>query len=337
MSRLATERGDVLRTRVLTRLQELEALEPAWWALWRRIGTASPFQSPAWLIPWTAVFRPAEVRAVAVFDGDDLIGLAPLWREDGPYGRRLLPLGIGISDDLDILVHPARPDAGPAILDALDAMADWAVLSLEDCLPDAAALRLRAPPGWTDGRADQAVRPTLAIAGRGLEAVPARKRRSIRRCLRLAEARGPVRRTLVDDAGRFLDTLFALHGARWQERGEDGVLADERVRAFHRAALPGLLAAGLARLHEVTFGATPAAVIYELRHGGVAAPYLGGFDPAFSAESAGSLAMDHLIETAVGDGCALVDFLRGAEPYKYAWGAVDRTTVRRTLGRAGPP
>ena len=30
----------------------LEALAPAWQDLWRRAPAATPFHSPAWLIPW---------------------------------------------------------------------------------------------------------------------------------------------------------------------------------------------------------------------------------------------------------------------------------------------
>ena len=44
------------------------------------------------------------------------------------------------------------------------------------------------------------------------------------------------------------------------------------------------------------------------------------------------------IQQAIGDGCRRFDFLRGDEPYKYEWGAVDepiqRILVRRDVGEA---
>ncbi|WP_438035696.1 GNAT family N-acetyltransferase [Sorangium sp. So ce204] len=41
------------------------------------------------------------------------------------------------------------------------------------------------------------------------------------------------------------------------------------------------------------------------------------------------------IEHAAREGARTVDFLRGREPYKYDWGAVDRWTFRRRLRRRG--
>jgi CelD/BcsL family acetyltransferase involved in cellulose biosynthesis len=51
--------------------------------------------------------------------------------------------------------------------------------------------------------------------------------------------------------------------------------------------------------------------------------YIGGFDPQFSSLSPGSLLIGHAIEQAEAEGAAHFDFLRGAEAYKYRWGAVD--------------
>lgn len=321
--------------RLLTDLADLASLEPAWWALFRADPSATPFRSPAWLLSWIEAFAPADLRVAASFVNDRLVGLAPFWLEDGPYGRRLLPLGIGVSDDLDILLHPDHPAAGASLLGALTAASDWDVLSLEDCLPGATALSVPAPPGCDERTEPQAVRPTLVLGAAGFDAVPARKRRSLRRSERLA---GPgLQASLAADPNAFLDELIELHGARWQAKGEAGVLADPAAACFHRLALPRLHVAGLTRLHAVRIDGRPAASIYALHHRGVTAPYIGGLDPTFTDVAAGSLAMGHLIRTAVAEGCHTVDFLRGAEPYKYLWGAEDVQTVRRRLLRRPLP
>ena len=36
--------------------EELERLREEWLALWRRSPTATPFQSPMWLLPWWRAF-----------------------------------------------------------------------------------------------------------------------------------------------------------------------------------------------------------------------------------------------------------------------------------------
>jgi CelD/BcsL family acetyltransferase involved in cellulose biosynthesis len=52
------------------------------------------------------------------------------------------------------------------------------------------------------------------------------------------------------------------------------------------------------------------------------------FDPAFERLSPGKLAFLHAIEAAIAEGCDTFDLLRGDEPYKYDWGARDRSLRR---------
>jgi CelD/BcsL family acetyltransferase involved in cellulose biosynthesis len=59
--------------------------------------------------------------------------------------------------------------------------------------------------------------------------------------------------------------------------------------------------------------------------------YIGGFDPRFAALGPGTLLIAHAIEQARLEGAAAFDFLRGAEPYKYRWGAASRPTFQLLL------
>jgi CelD/BcsL family acetyltransferase involved in cellulose biosynthesis len=131
----------------------------------------------------------------------------------------------------------------------------------------------------------------------------------------------------------FLDALVRLHGERWSERGECGVLHDAAVLAAHREAAPQLLAAGLLRLHALRLEGAIVAVLYCLAD----APqrrerrwydYIGGFDPRFAAFSPGTVLLAHAIEAARAEGAVALDFLRGSERYKYRWGAVDEPMAR---------
>jgi CelD/BcsL family acetyltransferase involved in cellulose biosynthesis len=67
--------------------------------------------------------------------------------------------------------------------------------------------------------------------------------------------------------------------------------------------------------------------------------YLTGFDPAYERCSAGSVVIGRSIARAIAAGRRSYDFLRGAEPYKYAWGATDAVTlcVSFAAERASPP
>jgi CelD/BcsL family acetyltransferase involved in cellulose biosynthesis len=53
-----------------------------------------------------------------------------------------------------------------------------------------------------------------------------------------------------------------------------------------------------------------------------------GFDPAYVDFSPGMLVLEAVIRDALAEGRSRVDFLRGREKYKYAWGAQDQPTFR---------
>ena len=141
-----------LRCEIMEDADALAAVAPAWWALWRRCPAATPFTSPAWALPWWQAFSPGRLRAAAIWDGDALVALAPIYREEGELGRRLLPIGIGISDALDVLVDPLMKDAaGSALVQSVAAhAADWDSWELEELPPGAAALALPVPLGCTE-------------------------------------------------------------------------------------------------------------------------------------------------------------------------------------------
>lgn len=318
--------------------EALEALSAEWDDLFRRAPRATPFQSPAWLLPWWRVFSPGEPRTAAVRRDGRLVGLAPFYREDGALGRRLLPLGISLSDYHDVLLDPAcGPEAGAALVDAMGAEG-FDVWSLEELPPDAAARELPAPPGCAEARAGQSACPVLAFeAGRDLAAaLPRTKRRKLAMARNRSARRGEVAVEWADEATALglLDDLFRLHGLRWESRGEPGVLADEAVRRFHLAALPGLQRSGLLRLFGLRIGGDRAAVYYGFGRGSRAYAYLSGLDPAYAFESPGTLLVAEAMEAALREGAREFHFLRGQEPYKYEWGAADRWNELRTFRKA---
>lgn len=316
----------------------LEALAADWWALWRRAGATTPFQSPAWLVPWWRHFHPGELFTLAVRAEGRLVGLAALYVEASPRGPRLLPLGMSVSDYLDVLVDPAWAEGvGEAFAETIEQAPTWQRLDFEQLRPGAAALALPGPRNCREELARQNACPVLALPGfidDLARSIPPRQARK----LRMARHRAARRQAAITpvgsaDCNAFLDTLCGLHGARWQSRGEAGVLSDENVRRFHEQALPTLAEAGVARLYLLSIADRPVGAYYGFLHDATAYAYLGGFDPAFAFESPGTILIGHAIEDAVREGARTFDFLRGREAYKYAWGAADHWTTRRTFKR----
>jgi CelD/BcsL family acetyltransferase involved in cellulose biosynthesis len=322
---------------VIDNAADLAALEPEWWALWHRCPSATPFQSPCWLIPWWRAFAPGELHVVAMRHERRLAGLAPLYIEDESLGRRILPLGISISDYLDLLFEPGiADDLCRSLLLHLESVT-WEACELTELPPEAVASRLPCPCRCEEEVATCSIAPvlTLPVAARLEQLLSHRKKRALRTARNRAERRGPVEFPRVDlaTAGDAIQLLIRLHGARWESRGEPGVLADPRLARFHTEAIAGLIAAGLGRLHVLTIGGAAAAVYlgFLCRERGYG--YLTGFDPEFSYESPGVLLLAHAIEQAICDGAREFHFLRGGEGYKYEWGAIDRANTCRVFRR----
>jgi len=312
-----------------------------WWDLWRRDPRATPFQSPAWVEAWWAHLGGGGERIDAAASGPDgrLIALLPLhvWNDVGV--RRLVPVAAGQSDYSDALVDPeAGPGAVAALWDAVLATAErWDELLLPDLRPDSPLLG-PVPGGWHAVDEPGETCPVMTLPGAPplLAGLSKSRRRKVVHDRNRALAGGKLAEAIVapDGVDEALDALFALHKARWALVGEPGVLADARVRAFLRDAAHALAAAGLLALSVVRFDGRIVAVLLGFADGQRGYSYINGVDQSVPGQSFGTLAFAAAIEHALAGGAGSFHFLRGEEPYKYAWGAEPLVTVRRRVVRA---
>jgi CelD/BcsL family acetyltransferase involved in cellulose biosynthesis len=334
-----------LRIEELATTAALEELRPDWERLWAAIPGATPFQAPDWLIPWWRHIGEGALLSLALRDGAGaLIGFFPfyVYASPGSGERSLFPLGIATTDYLDALVLPGREEAAmAAAFGHLAARQDaWDVCDWPQLRPGSPLLEAP-PPGWDSSVEPAEPCPALRLPASVTaldERVSGKTLRDLRAHRRRAAALGDLRWETADreTLGPIFEALLRLHAARWATRGEGGVLASPGVQAAHREALPGLLRAGLLRLHALRLDGEIAAVIY-----GLADPpgrddrrvyfYLSGFDPRLERASPGMLLVGHAVESAIAEGMAYADFLRGRETYKYFWGAEDGPNFRRRL------
>jgi CelD/BcsL family acetyltransferase involved in cellulose biosynthesis len=331
-----------LVAQALTETPALERLRPEWEALWRSAPAATPFQSPQWLLPWWRHVGCGTLASVAFRDADDgeLVGLAPLYvyRDPATGRRHLFLLGIATSDDLDLLAR--RGDEARVVQALLAHLQEghdaWDVFEVPQVRSHAPLLRMSAPAGWQLAIGDDDPHPVLAW--NAAPVIPGSVLANLRTCRNRAARKGTLHFETADAATlpAMLEALFTLHAARWSERAQPGVLADAAVVAWHREAAPLLLAAGVLRLHGLRLDGEWIALAYVLAHGDRSRYYIGGFDPRHAALSPGALLIEHAIACAHAEGARAFDFLRGAEPYKYRWGARDCATLRRVIWREGP-
>ena len=339
-SRAGFNRGARFETRAIHTIEQLASLRPEWQSLWAETRGTTPFQAPDWLIPWCRHFA-KEICGIALFCRNRLVGLIP-WvtiAHQEAAARALVFAGVGLSDYLDGTFaagfERASVEAGLRWLHERG----WSVCDLAGLPATSPFLSARPPQSWTMQTAIQDVCPVLQLPRSPEElggVIPARQLEKLR--YYRARARRDCGMKIESANEKNFADLFhlfiELHGRRWAEHGERGVLADPPVKQFDFEAAGAFVRDNILRLYILHLGADRAAALYVFMHQRRAYYYLAGFDPRFKVFSPGMLLIGHAIEQAILEGAVEFDFLRGHEAYKYAWGAVDRRTFSLRLLRA---
>jgi CelD/BcsL family acetyltransferase involved in cellulose biosynthesis len=318
-------------TRSITSLQELNGLVSEWTNLWRRSSSATSFQRPEWLISWVEAFGPSELCVIAARQDSRLVGLAPMFIYPRGSDRVLAPIGAGITDYLDWLVD--AEDGSDSIEEMFRELNhhDWHVMELLD-LPNSSSLLQSGT--FRDSEPCDACPVVRVPAGSAFnQVVPRAQRRNLRTAQNRISREGTwhIETANPDTLSEFLNTLIRLHRARWTQVHEPGVLADAKVQEFHHRVAPRLLDYGVLRFYGLRFEGRLIAVLQTLVEENAVYCYMQGFDPAYVDFSPGMLLLEAVIRDALREGRPVVDFLRGREKYKYAWGAQDQPTFRITV------
>jgi CelD/BcsL family acetyltransferase involved in cellulose biosynthesis len=315
-----------------------EQIVAEWSSLWERCRPATTFQRPEWILSWMRAFEPCQPLLAAVRRNDTLVGVAPLLiYEDRPQ-RVLGLMGGGVSDYLDVLVEES---GGFEVLAAVLRSStqpefSWDLLRLTD-LPAASPLLAFSRASLLNFGPHQ-VCTELAIPAAAQhirEVIPIHKYQNLKNADARMQRSGAARIELAtqETLHEFLDALFELHENRWREVGQPGVLAEERIQAFHRRTAPQLLRRGILRFYGLRLEGRLIATLYCFFEREAARCYLQAFDPAYARLSPGTLLLAAAIDDARRAGKARVDFLRGQEPYKYRWGVKDAPTFCLTGSR----
>jgi CelD/BcsL family acetyltransferase involved in cellulose biosynthesis len=241
----------------------------------------------------------------------------------------------------DYLAHGVDP-GHPRQWDAVDLRRLRHGDPAADALADAFGRREIAC-GWTLNLEQEDVCPVVTLpSGASIDDVLGglgkKERHEIRRKVRRAEAAGEVRLADSPDPLSDLPAFIDLHQRRWGARGLfPPTPGGDQSRVFVRRLFELFGETGPLKLAFLTVGGrrigagitleTPDAILY----------YNAGVDPDARDLSPGVLMVERYVRRAIERGVARLDMLRGDEPYKYEWGAVDepiqRLLVRRTESR----
>lgn len=320
------------------RLETLGAIRAAWDDLAVRL--SRPYCAPAWMLAWWKHVAPpsARLRVRALFDGNELVGVAPFFADRGVAAlTRYRLLAAGTSSPLDILAREGMEDA----------VADDASRFLAGATPTPGTIMLeglRAPSPWPELLAEHWPRgaaptvsrqytqpaPYLRLGGAGRErwlaAQSAHARHRLRRDRRAVETAGATIRLSAndDELARDLGALARLHYARWRARGGSSAL-DAGIERMLLEAGRELLPLGRFQLWALELDARVISAHLLVGAGNETAYAIGGFDeeePRIRRPAVTTLvfAVEHAFET--GDG--VLDFGPGAQRYKYELASDDQ-------------
>jgi CelD/BcsL family acetyltransferase involved in cellulose biosynthesis len=324
-----TARG--LELEIIDNASRLQAVEAEWRCFLDRVHPPTSFQTLEWLLPWWRHFGSGRLQVFFVRHGELLVGVVPCFLHEWNERRQLTLIGTGISDYLDPVIDPRfSGDIVAPIRQHLAQSTDWDVCDWQDLSADTPFQAL----GPT---AEDTVCTELPLDPHFddyLAHRPRYLRRNLRDCAKRAEHLGGIEFSVSTHADEeLLTTLIDLHGARWQARGEEGMIAANHSAAFLRDAACAFAARDRLRIFGLRAGGRIAALILAFCDESTLFGYLTAFDPELGDYGFGSEALARSLRYGVENGYRSWNFLRGAEPYKFAWGAREIPKRRLTITR----
>lgn len=315
---------------------------------WARLHAAQPGATPFTSAEWAAAWWPhyaadAEPWLWVVREDGRVVGLAALVaRRRGPL-RVLEAVGMEPGDYWDLLAEPGRH---AAVADALSAglrrtkrWDAWILRCVVPGSPVAAALDAGGLPALVRPPIPS---PALELPGSFdayLAGLSGNRRSNLRKHLRRLDG-GEVQLdevTQVDRLPAVVDRWREFRRRQWDAAGRDinPEHLSPRFSAFMLDVMRALVPSGTGLVWEFKVEGEVVGTYLNFADATAFHWYLGGFDPSVTKLGLGKIAIAHGIRTSIEAGRLRYDFGRGAEEYKYWYGAVDRPLVARVVARPG--
>jgi CelD/BcsL family acetyltransferase involved in cellulose biosynthesis len=324
--------------------QVFATLEQEWNDLYHDSLLVTPFQSWAWLYSWWGAYgKRYELQLIVLRNGEGLlIGIVPLMLERRRGFRRLLFVGTGASDYLDVLARKGWEaevaEAGARAIGRIDACQ---VADLHQLRPASAAWgifeRWNGPKVrvWQDSCPMIDAKPWDEL----LMAFKRKMRYDVRRALRRAREDGVrCEQATPENAEQAILRWMALHREGWRGRTIDPAHLTREFEFHLEAAARRMIASGLGGVYEFRRDGEVIASHLLIFGSDFVGEYLwGATQEALERYQVSSLNIHNGINVALERNCARLDLLRGEEPYKLRWASEVVASHRAILGRSRGP
>lgn len=322
---------------VLSRnLAELPVDRLQWNALVAEGCRSTVFQTYEWFeCWWTAFAGHNQLFLVTIWEGESLVGIAPLMIRRRAGLRQLEFVGSPNADYQDFILGKHAAGLLPLLVRYLFERRDaWDMIVLRNVSTESPtfaklpAMMRSLGLGATD--LERVACPTLEISSRPLEVQRLLGSYSFRRRTKQLRSHGELtftRCSTLAQLDHYLPLFFGQYVARRRGTEAAKVLGRPEVRAFFVALAKSMLPCGWLHFSVLECDAQPVAFHFGFDFGGRLYWYKPSFDPKWARHSPGTVLLSYLIRDSLERGLKELDFTVGAETFKYRYASAQRTNA----------
>ncbi len=346
-----TDKATPISVRVVEDSRDFDGLAQTWQELQQRARLTSVFETYEWQrVWWDSYGKTRHLRILVATAGGETVGILPLHIDTVKMlrwpVRTLRFVGNGgdtAPDDLGPILAPGQEGrVAEALGRAALQVEGWDVLHLPDMNPACAFTTTIAKAAnvaqleTLEGRSERiAYMPLPTTWESFLESLSNHRRKRIRYLRKRFASTHAARFFVCQDEAR-LDEVFErlvhLHHTRWKE--QSSAFTSPEYLGFHRGVIKACMPHDRIRLYCLELGGQIMAVQYCYRFRNAVYVMQTGYDPAYS--DAGQVLLGYMVESAISEGNAILDFLRGEHAYKEQYPSSERETVFVTALRDSP-
>lgn len=320
-----------MRLEVIDNFGRLEEFQCDWSSFAEIVDGLTPFQLPAWLLTWWRHFGSGHLQVLVFREENSTVGVVPLLCHEWQGRRQLTLVGSGISDYLEPAIAPGHEEQVIRKLGAhLLNNCDWDVCDWQDLAADsplAALGRVEDDTPCSEIRLNGGFEEYWALRSKDL-------RRNLRRYRSRAEQDGPLEFAVTCCADLCLmNELIRLHGDRWGQQGQPGMVATNGSAEFLRDIACEFERLQMLRFFSLRYKDEIVAVSLGFLCRNTIYSYLSAFEPRYEILGFGRKLLYESLRHAYGQHYHAWNFCRGDEPYKFSFGAEAIAKFRLILTR----
>jgi CelD/BcsL family acetyltransferase involved in cellulose biosynthesis len=295
---------------------------------------------------WWQCLGEGDLLILAVREGKELVGIAPLFATTDPQGQRVLAI-VGcaeVADYLDFIVAQGHAEAVYAALVghlAGPSVPAWDVLDLCNVHQNSPMLTvlpaLAETRGWVASVAKEDVCPVVRLPGTWeeyLQMLDRRQRHEMRRKLRRIEAEATVDWYIVGPEHSLeaeVEDFLALMAASTPDKA---TFLNPQMRDFFHRLSRVTYDAGWLQLVFLEIDGQKAAAYLNFVYNNRVLVYNSGLNwKVFPKLGVGIVLTAYCVRHAIEEGREVFDFLQGDERYKYEFGGQDVEVQRLVVHR----